>query len=93
MRAFGPGTKYRRCLSKCGNKGKNGCKSAGKIGKILGKILYNCELITEQAFDLNRTAKVDHQNDKLYSKILGKLNAHTTFECKDRLVVTKNLIK
>ena len=46
MRAFGPGTKYRRSLAKCGNKGKNGCKSVGKIGKVLGKILYNCELIT-----------------------------------------------
>ena len=49
MCAFGPRTKYRRCLSKCSNKGKNGCKSAGKIGKILGKILYNSELITRTA--------------------------------------------
>ena len=46
MRAFGSGTKYRRCLSKCGNKGKNGYKGTGTIGKILGKILYNSELIT-----------------------------------------------
>ena len=46
MHAFGSGTKYRRCLSKCGNKGKNGYKGTGKIGKILGKILYNSELIT-----------------------------------------------
>ena len=47
----------------------------------------------EQAFNLTSTVKKAYQNDKLYSQIFEKLEAHTTFTCKDRLISTKNLLK
>ena len=43
---FSPGTKYRRCFSKYGNKGKSGCKCARKTVEILRKILDESDSIT-----------------------------------------------
>ena len=47
MRWFRSGTKYGRSLTITGNNEKSGRKTAGKIGEILGKMLYKSEFITE----------------------------------------------
>ena len=47
VRWFRSGTKYGRSLAITGNNEKSGCKNAGKIGEILGKILDNPESITK----------------------------------------------
>ena len=46
VRWFRSGTKYGKSLAITGNNEKSGCKTAGKIGEILRKILYNSDSIT-----------------------------------------------
>ena len=47
----------------------------------------------KQTFNLTNTVKHAYWKDKLYSKLLENLKAHTLFRCKDSLIFTKNLLK
>ena len=48
VRWFRSGTKYGKSLTITGNNEKSGCKNAGKIGEIPGKIVDKSEFITNQ---------------------------------------------
>ena len=49
MRWFHSGTKYGKSLTITGNNAESGCKTAGKIGEISGKIVDKSEFITAGA--------------------------------------------
>ena len=48
MRWFGSGTKYRKCFTIYYKSERSDCKSPGTMVEVLGKILYNSELITRR---------------------------------------------
>ena len=51
MRWFRSGTKYGKSLTITGNNEKSGCKTAGKIGEILRRIIYNSDSITNKGVE------------------------------------------